>query len=144
MNIRPLTESDIPSLTELVDASEHLSTTRITLYWLFSSFFTSTSLVMEDDGKVVGACLGFLDQEEGKIGYIHKLGVLKEYREQGIATRLMDAFGEAAATKGATTVALTTLPENEHAIAFYENRGFTRKEITKLGKARVWYDRSID
>jgi len=143
MSLQPLTESDIPAVIELIDQCEELTMERKSIYWMFWKFFRKTCFLAKEGEKVVGIVLGFLDEVDGDVGFIHELGVLAEYRGQGIATELIDEFGKAVKSMGGRKVALTTLDNNQRAIAFYENRGFSRKEITKVGQARVWYERAV-
>lgn len=48
---------------------------------------TPIIFIAEDNGKIVGNCISF--EKEGKF-YLWILGVLKEYRNKGIASKLFD------------------------------------------------------
>ncbi len=70
------------------------------------------------------------------------IGVLPEYRGQGIGGALLRACLEKARRKGITRVELEARVDNAHAIRLYENTGFVREGIKRNGMLfdGVYYD----
>lgn len=57
-------------------------------------------------------------------GMVHNVYVVPEKRGEGVGAALMDAAEEALVEKGAETIGLEVLADNEDARAFYANRGY--------------------
>ena len=55
---------------------------------------------------------------------IDDLAVKSNYRQQGIATMLMEEFEKLAKEKGATEIELNVWTFNQNAIDFYEKKGY--------------------
>lgn len=72
-----------------------------------ASFLAHTTLVAEEDGRIVG----FADLAEG--GYLDRLYVHKDYQGRGVATALCDALAGARLTHASRT-----------AKPFFEKRGW--------------------
>lgn len=85
----------------------------------------TTSFVAEDGGKIIGAIMAGHD---GRRGYIHHTFVVPDYRNQGIARRLVDNALDALDKEGINKVALVAFKENEGGNAFWENIGFTARD----------------
>ena len=88
-----------------------------------------------DEGRVVGWCdiipkRGIDFSHSGGLG----MGVHKDYRGQGIGTRLLGATLDAAEKYGLERVELEVYTSNTRAIRLYEKRGFITEGVKK--KAR--------
>lgn len=91
--------------------------------------------VIKKDKKILGYIL--LSRNEGKKnGYryrkqlnIDAMGVLEEYRNQGIGTKLLEFIKEYAKDNNFTDLRLTVNEENENARHLYEKMGFKIKNI---------------
>lgn len=59
------------------------------------------------------------------------MGVLEEYRGQGIGRRLLEACISKAWSKGITRIELEVRADNERAIGLYESLGFTREALKR-------------
>jgi ribosomal protein S18 acetylase RimI-like enzyme len=90
-------------------------------------------LVAMDGDEIVGYVNPVVDQHEGWIGGI---GVLREYRERGIGTKLMLAAETEFRRKGVREISLEVIEGNSKAQMLYERLGFakTRKYLTAEGK----------
>ena len=86
---------------------------------------STTSFVAECDGKIVGAIMAGHD---GRRGYIYHTAVLPDYRNQGIAKRLLDHAMAALDAEGINRVALVAFKTNEIGNGFWESVGFTERE----------------
>lgn len=85
----------------------------------------TTSFVAEADGKIVGVIMAGHD---GRRGYIHHTAVLPEYRNKGIASKLVENALRALDMEGIKKVALVAFSKNELGNAFWEKRGFSARE----------------
>ena len=90
---------------------------------------------IKKENKIVGYVL--LSSKEGKKnGYkfrkqlvIEAMGIDKEFRNQGIGTRLLEFVKKYAKENGFTELRLTVNEENENAIHLYEKVGFKVRNI---------------
>ncbi|ARF52995.1 GNAT family N-acetyltransferase [Streptomyces gilvosporeus] len=92
---------------------------------LFLQFFSSTSLVLEDEAGVRAFLVGFHAADNDKEAYIHFVGVDPDLRGQGAARRLYTTFFQRAAEAGRTELRAITSPGNTGSIAFHRAMGFT-------------------
>ena len=89
-------------------------------------------LVAEVDGALVGTVIGGFD---GRRGLIYHLAVAGEYRNQGLASRLMEEVERRLREKGCLKCYLLVLNGNEEAARFYAHRGWTdMKQVRLFGK----------
>jgi ribosomal protein S18 acetylase RimI-like enzyme len=79
-------------------------------------------LVAETEDEIVGAVLGGFD---GRRGMVYHLAVASEYRQKGIGKVLMEELEERLRSKGCIRYYLLVTQDNERAIHFYENQGWT-------------------
>ncbi|UMP03515.1 GNAT family N-acetyltransferase [Amycolatopsis sp. EV170708-02-1] len=92
---------------------------------LFLQFFSSTSLVLEDETGIRAFLVGLHAPDNDVEAYIHFVGVDPELRGQGTARRLYTTFFRRAAEAGRTEVRAITSPGNTGSIAFHRAMGFT-------------------
>ncbi|MBQ3920873.1 MAG: GNAT family N-acetyltransferase, partial [Firmicutes bacterium] len=59
------------------------------------------------------------------------VAVSKDFRRQGVATRLLRALSDAAAEEGIKDITLEVRPSNKAAIALYEGLGFRQEGLRK-------------
>ena len=144
MKIRNLSEDDIITIIKVTESYEDLLVERSSIYWLFWKFFKDTCLVALEENQLIGYLLGFISQTEPICGYIHMIGVNKNYRRKRIGTTLINYFEEIVASKGAKFIYLTTNLENVGAIEFYKEIGFNDiNKIYKVGSERLEFWRKI-
>lgn len=85
----------------------------------------TSSFVAEDDGKVVGV---IMSGHDGRRGYIHHTAVLPDYRNQGIARKLVESAMDALDKEGINKVGLVAFARNEIGNGFWENIGFAERD----------------
>ena len=85
----------------------------------------STSFVAECDGRIVGIIMAGHD---GRRGYIYHTAVLPAYRNQGIATALVDHTMAALEEEGIHKVALVAFKRNEIGNSFWDKIGFADRD----------------
>jgi ribosomal protein S18 acetylase RimI-like enzyme len=78
-------------------------------------------LVAEVEGKLVGTVIGGFD---GRRGMIYHLAVDASVRERGVGGMLMDEVERRLKDKGCIKSYLLVTKDNEHAMRFYEKRGW--------------------
>jgi N-acetylglutamate synthase len=86
-------------------------------------------LIAESNGKVIGTVIGGYD---GRRGMIYHLAVLAEYRQQGIATALVEEVEKRLQAKGCVKCFLLAFADNMDAIQFYKQRGWRHMEDTVI------------
>ena len=84
-----------------------------------------TCFVAESDSELVGVIMAGND---GRRGYIYHTAVNPQYRNQGIARRLVNSAMQALEQCGINKVALVVFERNESGNAFWEKVGFTVRE----------------
>ena len=84
----------------------------------------TTSFIAECDGKIIGVIMAGHD---GRRGFIHHTAVLPEYRNQGIAKKLVDCAMFALDKEGINKVALVAFKKNDVGNGFWANIGFTER-----------------
>lgn len=92
----------------------------------------TSCFVMCHDDKVIGAVLGTYN---GRVGWIYHLGVLPEYQNHGIGTRLLAVAEHALKQLGAPMVYLSVKVGTEALLPFYKNRGYGGFSSLVLQKA---------
>lgn len=84
-----------------------------------------TCFVAEDENVIIGVTMAGND---GRRGYIYHTAVNPKYRNQGIATALVQNAMKALETCGINKVALVVFDRNTNGNAFWERLGFTPRE----------------
>lgn len=104
------------------------------------------TFIAEENGKFIGmGRINFYDELPG-IPVLHKLGVLPEYREKGIAKHLVSVREEWAKLKGASKVRLYVLADRIKTIEFSKKNGYMIIETQKANTQRqdgTWMDTVI-
>jgi len=84
--------------------------------------------VAEDEGDVVGYCLGFdhyAFYANGRVSWVEEIMVKADLRKKGVGRALMDAFEEWARSRGSRLVGLAT----RRAAPFYTALGYEESAI---------------
>lgn len=91
-------------------------------------------LIAEDNGKVVGWCeiqRGDASTCRDHVGTL-SMGLIEDYRGQGLGKQLIEAAIADAADKGMTRIQLFVRSSNTQAVAMYESQGFTIEGTQKF------------
>ncbi|MBO7491810.1 MAG: GNAT family N-acetyltransferase [Bacteroidales bacterium] len=100
-------------------------------------YFEDTAFLHREGGKVVATCFLILcDTDIGRIGYLYAIATLPEYRNQGIAAKLVQKALDRCRTLRLTAAAL--IPANEHLGQYYNRLGFT------MGPVPVQFPSDLD
>ena len=92
-----------------------------------------TCFVAEESDEIIGVIIAGHD---GRRGFIYHTAVNPNYRNQGIATKLVEAAMDALKANGINKVALVVFDRNKDGNAFWEKVGFTvREDLVYRNKA---------
>ena len=92
-----------------------------------------TCFVAEESDEVIGVIIAGHD---GRRGFIYHTAVNPNYRNQGIATKIVEAAMDALKANGINKVALVVFDRNKDGNAFWEKVGFTvREDLVYRNKA---------
>ena len=93
----------------------------------------NTCFVAEKSEEIIGVIIAGHD---GRRGFIYHTAVNPDYRNQGIATKLVDAAMAALKANGVNKVALVVFDRNKVGNEFWEKTGFTvREDLVYRNKA---------
>ena len=81
--------------------------------------------------NIVAMVAGYIDNCKSNCAYIALVGVLREYRGKGMATKLIREFMKECADKGISRIDLYTHQSNINAINMYKKIGFYEKKDSK-------------
>jgi ribosomal protein S18 acetylase RimI-like enzyme len=140
VEIAPITSADIESFHRTLDSvarerrylsfveAPPLESTRAFVLDMITKGYPQ--LVAREAGEVVGWCdvtpkSGLIDARVGVLG----MGLLPQFRRQGIGTRLMARALAAARAFGFSRVELMVYRSNANAIRLYERAGFVIKAV---------------
>ncbi|MDI6777630.1 MAG: GNAT family N-acetyltransferase [Patescibacteria group bacterium] len=85
--------------------------------------------MMEIDGRPIGmGTLQYVDCLTKKSGYIHDVGVHKDFQGKGLGKKITNHLIERAKKKGLKYLELTSSPKKEAANKFYKKFGFEPRE----------------
>jgi ribosomal protein S18 acetylase RimI-like enzyme len=127
MQIRTITLSDHPNLVAFW--TENYIVTETDSHAHFSLFLEKNpelSVLMEEEGRILGTVLGSYD---GRRGYLQKVVTHKERRNQGIGRQLVTDVINRLRKTGAFFIPITV---DTDVMPFYESLGFVRQEKTAM------------
>ena len=94
--------------------------------------YQSIGLVAEDEGKIIGGLLGFVDPyAEEDFFYVSELFVVPKYKKHGIGRNLLKELEKELKNKEISAVQLMSIEPNE---VFYGKCGLSRDDVTVLFK----------
>ena len=88
--------------------------------------FRSTSVVARADGKIVGSILCGSD---GRQGALYHVCVAREYRRQGIGTRMVGYCMQRLRDMGINKVGLIAFTRNDVGNAFWKQIGWKQSDV---------------
>lgn len=88
------------------------------------------SILVEENGEIIGTALGSFD---GRRGYIQKLVVHKDYRRRGIGKKLIERVVKKLQAIGALYIPISCEKENT---SFYKSCGFKQTGQVTLSKEK--------
>lgn len=135
--IRPATPEDAHAIGRLLDDAIVESGANAPQHLIEQMARTTfLALVSTEQTLVVGTIVGQIVMEEAEI---HDVAIAAQFRRQGKATRLVQAFEDHAARKGAQQSFLEVRSSNAPAIRLYEEAGYEAQ-----GSRRGYYSNGED
>jgi ribosomal protein S18 acetylase RimI-like enzyme len=139
MNIRPMRSEDADKVAALVqglaDDTRPGTVVHLTGAALEANRDLIDVVIAEDEGRVVGACLGLMTFStwRGARGlYVVDLFIAADARNRGIGLGLLKECAKRARSRGARFIKLEVDQVNAGAVRFYERLGFARHDEDRL------------
>lgn len=89
---RPPTADDGLRLYELIRACPPLDVNTVYAYHLIVRHFAATSIVVEQDGALIGAVTGYRLPDDPAVLFVWQVAVAEAGRGRGLATRMLHAL----------------------------------------------------
>jgi GNAT superfamily N-acetyltransferase len=125
VNIEPLRVPLIPEVIALMELGDPYITPRTyTDYWLYAELFSSTCRLAVDEGRVIGAAIGFRSQDNPDDLYIQDIMTHPAHQRRGVTRALLDELRKQARMRGCRRLYLTSKPGNSAARRTWETLGF--------------------
>lgn len=132
IKIERLASHHLDGLCEIENTCFSEPWSRNSLVALFECDYAVYFVATDENGKVCGYCGMYTSFE---VGAINNVGVLPEYRRNGIAAKLLSELVSYSKKNGISTITLEVRSSNTNAIALYKKQGFslvgTRKNYYK-------------
>lgn len=100
----------------------------------------SKLLLAKDNDKIIGIS-GILRQNDS-VGRIKKMYILKDYRNKGLGQKLFDKIRKFAKKNKYKRLILSTTPEMQSAIHFYQKNGFKEYKTIK-SKNQIFFEKIL-
>ncbi|MEF3355727.1 MULTISPECIES: GNAT family N-acetyltransferase [Paenibacillus] len=130
MNIRSFQLSDANRVTELLQValSEDCYENTIGPFARQLSWDSDLIMVAEEDGELVGALIGTIDQNQG---YIYRIAIHPDARRRGVGKALVKAVEKRFQQRKVTRVWVAGDEHNKAAMPLYEAMGYGANQIMK-------------
>ena len=125
ISFRSAHSADGAALWHLVQATGTLELNSPYFYLLFATDFGDTCLVAEQEGRIVGAVVGYHPPQEDDTAFVWQVGVLPEYRGQGLGRDILHAWLELPANRHCRWITATVADDNPASQALF--RGLARE-----------------
>lgn len=127
---REPTLSDGAKVWELVKSTGVLDLNSSYQYLMWCTYFSETSVVVEDKGEIVGFVSGFIQPKKPDVLFVWQVAVAESERGKGLATKMLHYLLEQEACKGTHFIEATISPSNEPSQKLFS--GLARKLDTKI------------
>lgn len=124
VTFRPPTPADGAALWRLAQGSGVLDVNSPYYYLAFCARFGGSSIVAEEDGRVVGFVTGLLHPDPGTL-FVWQVGVDASVRGRGIASAMLDSLLCSEPCRGVRRLDTTVTPGNDASLALF--RGLARR-----------------
>ncbi len=135
--IRRMAEDDLAGVIEVsrsLFGSERVSSWPQAVEAHWKEHRPTLNFIAEDNGKVIGFLLGGIRQARRMVplaGWIDMMGILPEYRRQGIGRRLVEGFVEECKQSGAA-VSVAIKKKDKPLKKFFNKLGFNDSDLITL------------
>lgn len=118
-DFRSVQQSDGASLWRLVKAIGTLELNSAYLYLLMAADFGETCLLALHAGRPAGLVIGYRPPREPEAAFVWQVGVLPEYRGQGLGLRMLTAWRQLPANRNARWITATVDEVNQSSRALF-------------------------
>jgi ribosomal protein S18 acetylase RimI-like enzyme len=142
--LRPVAIADLRSILSELEQFWDERDTAFLHQALYVHEFGETSVLAEEDGRILAYLLGFVSQDG--TGYVHAVAVRSDTRGRGLGRALYARFEELVRARGAHGLKAITAPENRGSRAFHEALGFSTEEVegySPSGGTRLVFRRQL-
>lgn len=133
MEVRSIGKGDSASILRLVEqCGPYVAPHNLYLYWILEQYYASTCKVIETDNDIIGFVSGMPSVDNNSL-FIWQICIHNEYRNQGIATLLLDSSLSSAREMGYSFMELSISKGNIASQMFFDKYAQT-KQITNVEK----------
>lgn len=122
-------EEDGANVWSLVKSTGVLDLNSSYSYLMWCKFFHDTSIVVEEDGRIVGFISGFIKPETPEILFIWQVAVHESQRERGLATKMLRHILDRTSCEDIHYLEATVSPSNVGSQRLF--KGLAEKQETK-------------
>jgi len=130
--IREAKEDEFLHVYNLVSQSPPLEKYFQHFFKIMLRYFSSTCLVAEHQGKLIGWQMGLLSQNDPTTYFLWQVGVHPDMQGRGLGGLLLDAIENKVTELGCTRIELTIDPENISSEKLFLKNGYTNAS-SKVG-----------
>ncbi|SFL55199.1 L-2,4-diaminobutyric acid acetyltransferase [Paenibacillus sp. 1_12] len=120
MDIRSICKGDASRILRFVEqCGPYVVAHNLYVYWMLENYYASTCKVVEIDNEIIGFVSGMPSADKLSL-FIWQICIHQDYRNQGIATLLLDSSIFSAREKGYQFMDLTISKGNMASQMFFE------------------------
>lgn len=105
--------TDGAKVWELVKSTKVLDLNSSYQYLMWCTYFSETSVVVEENGDIVGFVSGFIQPKKPETLFVWQVAVDESQRGKGLATKMLQYLLEQDACRGTRFIEATISPSNE-------------------------------
>ncbi len=127
MDVRNISQGDSSRVLSLVEqCGPYVAPHNLYVYWMLENYYASTCKVIEHDSELIGFISGMPSVDNNSL-FIWQICIHKEYRNQGIASLLMDSILQSAREIGYRFMELSFSESNNAGQSFFEKYAQTNQ-----------------
>ncbi|WP_240421857.1 GNAT family N-acetyltransferase [Paenibacillus periandrae] len=133
MNVRSIRKGDSTRILRLVEqCGPYVAPHNLYVYWMLEKYYASTCKIIENDSDIIGFVSGMPSVDNHSL-FIWQICIHNEYRNQGIATLLLDSSLHSARELGYVFMELSISKGNIASQMFFDKYAQT-KQIASVEK----------
>ncbi len=144
LSTRALAKADYDEIVQVIDRWWGGPTSALA-HPIFFYELGRMARVVEADGLLVGFLFGFACPD-GRVGYVHLVGIHPDYRRRGVGKLLYAAFEDDCRRERVVELKAVTNLGNEASIRFHDALGWTRADVEDYagpGRMRIVFTRPL-
>ncbi|MFD0677200.1 MULTISPECIES: GNAT family N-acetyltransferase [unclassified Paenibacillus] len=133
MNVRSISKGDSTRILGLVEqCGPYVAPHNLYVYWMLEQYYASTCKIIEKDNDIIGFVSGMPSVDNNSL-FIWQICIHHKYRNQGIATLLLDSSLHSAREMGYKFMELSISKDNIASQMFFDKYAQT-KQIASVEK----------